>query len=67
MARCPNCKTENYSDLELKSKATYGHGDSTVVSYVECKKCGARSKEVYDWGTIPSRESQREVWKFFEE
>lgn len=66
MAMCPKCKTTNYSDLELRSKATYGHGDSTVVCYVECRKCGARGKDICEWGTIPSREAQREAWKFFE-
>ena len=50
MNKCKNCGNKSLGSITFITKTNFGHGDSSHITYVECEKCGNKSKQEQDLG-----------------
>lgn len=61
---CPICKASN-AYIVMVTRTTWGQGDSTYVTTIECTNCGHISKKIYGWGLFPNNQEWREALEEF--
>lgn len=49
MNKC-KCGEVSYSNIVFVTEMTFGHGDSTHVTFVRCRTCGNKTSEHGGWG-----------------
>jgi len=62
---CPDCQTKNYSNIQLVTITTWGHGDSTYESYFQCNNCGYESEHIGGYGLFPENQEWRKPQEEF--